>query len=153
MYVAYYKLAKKYEKGTGFAICTVLFTFICLPILAFSKEKSIDNSNGQSNTEMDMASADNVNNSVSDFNNNMINNDSLSVNGMNNNAQETEPNMINNFNSMFNSSDLNNNMNSNMDNNLNTGVQNPVPSSNTGLEINNVMPEFNNNNNISNNLQ
>lgn len=44
-------------------------------------------------------------------------------------------------------------MNSNMDNNLNTSVQNPVPSSNIGLEVNNVMLEFNNNNNISNNLQ
>lgn len=64
--------------------------------------------------DTNMASADNVNNSVSDFNNNM---------------------------------------NSNMDNNLNTNVQNPVPSSNIGLEVNDVMPEFNNNNNISNNLQ
>lgn len=33
----YYNLAKKFNKGTGFAVCLTLFTPICIPMLGFSK--------------------------------------------------------------------------------------------------------------------
>ena len=33
----YFNLAKKFGKGTGFAVCITLFTPICIPILGFSK--------------------------------------------------------------------------------------------------------------------
>ena len=47
MYIALYKLAKKCGKGTGFAICTIFFAIICLPILAFSKDNNSDNNSDQ----------------------------------------------------------------------------------------------------------
>lgn len=37
MIIAYYKLAKLFGKGTGFAVCNVLFTVVTMPILAFGK--------------------------------------------------------------------------------------------------------------------
>jgi len=54
LWVVYYKLPIKFGKTTGFAICTVLFPFVCLPILAFDKSVY-----GDSNANM--------------FNNNMMN--------------------------------------------------------------------------------
>jgi len=36
-YFAYYKLAIKFGKSSGFAICTVLFPMVCLSIIAFDK--------------------------------------------------------------------------------------------------------------------
>lgn len=35
--VAYFKLAKLFGKSDGFAVCTVIFSFICIPILGYGK--------------------------------------------------------------------------------------------------------------------
>ena len=37
MYVAYYRLAINFGKGSGFAVLTIFFPYICLPIMAFGK--------------------------------------------------------------------------------------------------------------------
>ena len=45
MYIAYYKLAINFGRSSGFAILTIFFPYICLPILAFSKDKNKEESN------------------------------------------------------------------------------------------------------------
>ncbi|MEJ0073356.1 MAG: DUF5684 domain-containing protein [Candidatus Saccharibacteria bacterium] len=37
--ISYFKLAKLFDKGDGFAVCTVLFPWVCLPILASKKSQ------------------------------------------------------------------------------------------------------------------
>lgn len=53
LWVVYYKLAIKFGKSSGFAICTLLFPMVCLPILAFDKsiygESNISVNNGNIN--------------------------------------------------------------------------------------------------------
>lgn len=44
--VSYYKLAKLFGKSNAFAICSVLFTFVTLPILAYGKSQPVDSDAG-----------------------------------------------------------------------------------------------------------
>lgn len=44
--VAYYKLAKIFGKSDVFAVCTVIFSVVCIPILGYGKAQPINNSNG-----------------------------------------------------------------------------------------------------------
>lgn len=39
LYVAYYRLAKKYDKSINFSILTILYPQVMLPILTFGKKK------------------------------------------------------------------------------------------------------------------
>ena len=91
MYIALYKLAKKCGKGTGFAICTIFFAIICLPILAFSKDNNSDNNSDQTPVST---------NTENNLDNNTFSNES-NINSYNN----TEANNLN--------SDMNNNINNN----------------------------------------
>ena len=40
-FVSYFKLAKLFGKGTGFAVCTVIFPYVCIPILGFGSAQPI----------------------------------------------------------------------------------------------------------------
>lgn len=46
MIIACYKIAIKFGKSTGFAVCTIFFPMVCLPIIAFGKAVygNVDNS-------------------------------------------------------------------------------------------------------------
>lgn len=38
MFNCYFNLAKKFNKDIGYAICLTLFSFVCIPMLGFSKK-------------------------------------------------------------------------------------------------------------------
>lgn len=58
--VSLFKLAKMFGKGTGFAVCTILFSWVCLPILAFGSAKfnSGNDSSGQQSNDPPYPQAD-----------------------------------------------------------------------------------------------
>jgi predicted RNA-binding Zn-ribbon protein involved in translation (DUF1610 family) len=79
----YYNLSKKFNKGTGFAVCLTLFTPICLPILGLSKNNVYNNVYVSNNGVFGPSSENNSNNNG--YNNN--------YNNMNNNVNYNYQNM------------------------------------------------------------
>ncbi|MBQ2872863.1 MAG: zinc ribbon domain-containing protein [Bacilli bacterium] len=86
----YYNISKKFNKGTGFAVCLTLFTPICIPILGFSKNNVYNNvpvsNNGvfaptESNTTNDNVNYayQNTNNAQPMYNNTVNNSQSSPV--------------------------------------------------------------------------
>lgn len=66
-YVAYFQIAKKLGKSTGFCVCTILFLPICLLIMAF--DKSMPNNQLMDNSYQSMNNQGQMNNSQFDINN------------------------------------------------------------------------------------
>ena len=92
----YYNLSKKFNKGTGFAVCLTLFTPICIPILGFSKNNVYSNVYVSNNGVFGPSGTNNNNNTYSNVNNNINYNyqnngnnmqQMSSSNGMNNTAK------------------------------------------------------------------
>lgn len=71
----YYNIAKKFNKGTGFAVCLTLFSPICIPILGFSKNNVYNSNVAVSNNGVFGPSGNgNSNNNVNNMNYNNVNN-------------------------------------------------------------------------------
>lgn len=86
----YYNIAKKFNKGTGFAVCLTLFSPICIPILGFSKNNVYDSNVVVSNNGVFAPSGNgNSNNNV---NNNNYNN--MNYNNVNNNYTNNYQNNV-----------------------------------------------------------
>lgn len=102
----YIELAHKFGKSTSFGIVTVLFSFICLPILAFGKSNTYNESTSKNETELEQS---NINNNLDLQNqsNNMANN----------------INVVNNQNTIEQSKKYENN---NYQNLQNTNINNPI---------------------------
>lgn len=130
MFVAYYKLTIKFGKSTVFAVCTLIFPIICLPILAFDQSVYVDNTeNVNANVNADM----NSNNNMYSYNNNVNNNGvtyDYNVNNLNNNSYDYNNNVNNNntydynntnsgINYDYNVNNVNNNINYDNNNNFN----------------------------------
>ncbi len=154
MLLSSYKIALKFGKSNGFAICTVIFPMICLPILAFSKVTFDGNINNAS---------EQVNNAPSDGTVNTNANVNPSVpTDVNTVVASTVP-VSTNLNEGVGVNTNNVNMNSTIESNFNDGMSNvsepvmvqpSVPQSNIGFGtepvVNNVEPVINNvmNNNM-----
>lgn len=99
LFNCYYNLAKKFNKGTGFAVCLTIFTPICAPILGFSKNNVYDAGVVVSNNGL-FGPSGNANNGNNNVNNNGYNNmnNNNNVNNYQNNTyqQPTYNNSVNN---------------------------------------------------------
>lgn len=67
----YFNIAKKFGKGTGFAVCLTLFTPICIPILGLSKNNVFNGNVAVSKNGCIGASEAPVNNNVNNYQNNV----------------------------------------------------------------------------------
>lgn len=63
------ELAHKFNKSTGFGVLAVFFPFICLPILAFSKNATYNDENNLNNVEFNNESTPSINSVSPDMNN------------------------------------------------------------------------------------
>ena len=138
MLVAYYKLALKFGKSSGFAVLTIFFPIICLPIIAFGKN-TYDGGEMFYNNNRPMPQGM-PNNNPNNMNNNPNMNSSQPQNMPNNqNMGGNIPN--NNPSTMNNNPNMNYNQPQNMPNNQNMGGN--IPNNNPSTMNNNPNMNYN----------
>ena len=145
------ELAQKFGKSTGFGVLTVFFSIICLPIIAFGKDKysnsntNADIPNIESNSEMPktFSSEQNNNDNINDINNlNSLNNKTANSNSMDATGFVPVGNLNNNIQSLSNNENNEKIQEPNIGQNVINIPASPIPN------VEPVMPSTSENNKV-----
>lgn len=121
MIIACYKIAIKFGKSTGFAVCTIFFPMVCLPIIAFGKAvygNADNNMNMSENNSVAMNNNSNIQSVVNDVQSNNV------ISSVGTSTPDSEYKSVDVVNTINNTDNqiVNNNMQYSVSNNINNGV-------------------------------